>query len=333
MSGGRRYSGMSTVLAKELIEEKTVNGICALSKKKLGEILHQRHPEIFLDADRGRTAIRQVTGASGDAFRKSIKTRIEWSGFKIPEPETNDYSKFEIKAKDLLILSDIHFPYYDKEALTLAVKYGLKKQPDTIVLNGDILDCYHMSEFQKDPRCRSIKYELDLTREWLQQLRNLFPKTRIIYKQGNHCERYEKKILQRLPELIDLEWTTLEFALGLKQLGIEMVSNKRIILAGNLNIGHGHELGKGFIPPVNVARGFFLKTKSNFIGAHHHRTSEHIERDINNKLIGAWSMGCLCELHPQYMPINNWNLGFADVEFDKDDFKVNNLKIINGKVI
>jgi predicted phosphodiesterase len=321
-------------LAKALIEEKSVDGVCTLSKKKLGEVLNKRYPDLFHSPENARSVVRVLTNAYGESKRNLKKSiRMEWNGFKLPEPETNDYSKYILDAVDTIIFSDIHFPYYDEKSLTAAGKYAIKKRPKQIILNGDIIDCYHMSEFQKDPRKRSIKYELDLTREWLQQLRALFPDSRIVYKNGNHCERYEKKILQRLPELIDLEWTTLEYALGLKQLGIEIVGNKKLMMAGNLNIGHGHEIGKGFIPPVNVARGFFLKTKSNFIGGHHHRTSEHMERDINNKIIGAWSTGCLCELHPEYMPINNWNHGFAEVEFYGSDFSVKNLKIIEGKVI
>jgi hypothetical protein len=85
---------------------------------------------------------------------------------------------------------------------------------------------------------------------------------------------------------------------------------------------------------VNPARGFFLKTKANFLGGHHHASSTHTESDINDNIIGAWSMGCLCELHPHYHPINKWNHGMATVEIDRSgEFNVNNIKIINGKVL
>jgi hypothetical protein len=173
-----------------------------------------------------------------------------------------------------------------------------------------------------------------MVRSFISQLVKLFPKTRIIYKAGNHCERYEKKIMKNLPQFIDLGWMTLETALHWEQpYKIEVVKNKRIIKAGHLNICHGHEFAKGFIAPVNVARGFYLRAKTNIIAGHHHRISEHIETDINNKTVGAWSTGCLCELHPQYMPNNNWQHGFATVEINGNDFKVNNIKIINGKIL
>lgn len=323
-------------IAKRLIEEKSVDGICTLSKKKIAEILNKRHPDLFSSIENARFTVRQLTNSAGERERKvKNATRIEWKGFKLPEQEKNDYSKVILNEKRIGILSDIHFPYADMTALNAAVSYLIDFKPDCIVLNGDTIDMYHASNFEKDPRNRSIKYELDVTRNFLIQLRELFPKAHIVVKAGNHCERYESKILQRLPEFLDLEWTTLEYALGLNQLGMTMVKNKRVIKAGNLNILHGHEFAKGFIAPVNVARGFYLRAKANVIAGHHHRTSENIEQDINGKIIGAWSTGCLCELTPKYAPINSWNHGFATVEIinKEGDFRVKNLKIINGEVV
>ena len=175
-----------------------------------------------------------------------------------------------------------------------------------------------------------------MLRNFIAQLVETFPKARIVYKEGNHCERYEKKILQRIPEFIDLGWMTLETAIHWEQrYRIEMVKNKRIIKAGHLNILHAHELSKGFTAPVNPARGFFIKTKANTIGGHHHQSSEHIETDLNGTVIGCWSTGCLCELHPYYMPVNRWNHGFATVEIinNKGDFRVKNMKIIKGEIL
>lgn len=318
-------------IAKKTIEEFTKDNICLLSKKKLGELLHHRHPEMFKNPEDGRCAIRKVTDSSGATLRNAIKTKAKWNGFELPLPDNNDYSKVILKEKKIGILSDIHFPYYDKQALDIAVESLIKWDVDCVILNGDTIDMYQASSFEKDPRQRSPKYEFDLVREFIDQLSKLFPK--IIYKLGNHCERYEKKILQRLPEFIDLQWFNIDFALHYgKDYKIEVVRDKRIIKAGGLNILHGHETAKGFIAPVNVARGFYLKTKANVIAGHHHRVSEHLETDINGNTVGAWSMGCLCELHPKYMPINNWQHGFAVIEVDGEDFEVHNKKILNGKV-
>jgi predicted phosphodiesterase len=323
-------------LAKNLIEEKTdkKTGLCTLSKKKLGEILHQRYPTYFPSAEYGRDAIRRVTGSHGPKDRKTIKVRAEWKGLSLPEPEKNDYSKFLLNEKRVGILSDIHFPYYDKQALNAAIIYLKKWKPDAILLNGDIIDCYQISDFVKDGRKPKFKVEVEIVRQFIIQLKDMFPKTRIVWKLGNHEDRYEKRILQRAPEFLDLAWTTFEGMIKMEGItGVEIVKGKRIILAGKLNIIHGHELPHGIAAPVNPARGFFLRTKANTLGGHHHQSSDHSESDLNGNIIGAWSTGCLCDLHPDYMPVNKWNSGFATLENHGSDFTVRNLKIINGKVL
>jgi len=318
----------------EAIKEFTYkDGKSMLSKKKLGEVLSKRHPDLFTP-ESARNMIRHVTGANGKSnFKKS--RIIKWNGFQLPEPEKNDYSKVIINEKRIGILSDIHFPYHDKKALNAAVMYLIEFMPDCIILNGDTIDMYHASNFERDPRNRDLKYEFDMVRSFLHQLVDLFPGTRIIYKAGNHDERYESKILQRVPEFINLGWMTLDTAIHWAQkYQIEIVKNKRIIKAGHLNILHGHEFSKGFIAPVNVSRGFYLKAKTNVIAGHHHRISNHVETDINGKTVGAWSTGCLCEMNPKYMPINSWQHGFATVIVNSDgEFKVNNIHIINGEIV
>lgn len=328
-------------LAKELIESKTgPDGKCTLSKKKLGEILHNNFPANFKDAEAGRLAIRAVTGARGDAFRKKIKTRIEWKGLSLPQPERNDFSRHVIRTSRIGILGDIHIPYYHRW-LNVAIAWLISWKPETILLNGDIIDCYQASDHERDPRARKLGEEIKMVCKFLNQLIELFPQTEIIWKLGNHEERYERQIVKRLPEYAELDVTKFEVAIQYqyqklfkKDLKVTFVKNKRIVRAGKLEIIHGHELARGLTDPVNPARGFYNKAKNNVIGGHHHRSSDHMESDIKGNLIGCWSVGCLCDLHPAYMPVNKWNLGFAVVEVQPSGgFAVRNLKIINGKVL
>jgi hypothetical protein len=116
---------------------------------------------------------------------------------------------------------------------------------------------------------------------------------------------------------------------------VEVIGDKRIIHANKLNVIHGHEFSSGFFSPVNVARGLALRAKASAIQGHNHQTSEHTQVDINGKVMTTFSTGCLCELHPQYAPINNWNWGFAIIELDEngEDFEVRNKRIYKGKVL
>jgi hypothetical protein len=66
---------------------------------------------------------------------------------------------------------------------------------------------------------------------------------------------------------------------------------------------------------------------------HHHQTSEHTETNMNGEITTTYSVGCLCELHPAYLPINKWNHGFAIVDIDGMNAHVRNFRIHKGEVL
>ena len=88
---------------------------------------------------------------------------------------------FNIKGKEILVLSDIHIPFHDKKALNIALQYA--KDCDTILLNGDIIDFYGLSRFIKNPEKSFINHEIEIAKEFLQMLRSNF-KGEILFKVG-----------------------------------------------------------------------------------------------------------------------------------------------------
>ena len=84
--------------------------------------------------------------------------------------------------------------------------------------------------------------------------------------------------------------------------------------------------------PVNPARGLFLKGYECAIESHYHRTSEHTEPTLLDKVITTWSLGCLCDLHPDYAPLNKWNHGFGLLYIDDKGWKFVNKRIVQGEV-
>lgn len=321
--------GFKRQAAKELVERMP-----GVSKKMLGKILYEQNKPLFSSPEDGRDVIRAVTGQhKGQPISEKYLTD-KWTGpLNIPEGDHNDYAPFILDARKVGLLYDVHLPYHDSSALNLAVERLHYEQVDAIVLAGDLIDCYQLSDFEKDPRERSFKYEIDTVKAFLQEMRTRFPKARIIYIEGNHEQRFDRYIRKHAPALLDIETITFTELLKLKDFGVEYVGNKRVTHLGKLNIVHGHEFGKSVFSPVNPARGFYMRAKANVIGGHHHQTSEHAENDITGSITCAWSVGCLCDLHPAYMPLNKWNLGFAVVEVDQSgQFSVHNHKIINGAV-
>lgn len=308
----------------------------------LARKMYNENISVFKDLEDARKSIRYIEGKAGAKNRRSV-TKTEFfkeddrprNPFNLPDSEETIYEPYVIRGhKRLLILSDIHFPYHSIQALNAALTYAKKEGVDGIILNGDTLDFYQLSRFEKDPRKRSFAHELDAGKRFLEILQKEF-KCRVYWKNGNHEDRYENYLKVKAPELLGVNDFKMENLLNLKNFNCTIIENKRIIKANKLNIIHGHEYPGGAFNPVNIARGLFLKGKVSALQGHNHQTSEHTESNMNEEIITTWSVGCLSELHPTYMPLNKWNHGFGIVELNdnKKDFEVKNKRIYNGKVL
>lgn len=307
----------------------------------LAKKAYREHPELWSNLEACRTAIRKRLGACGSMMRAQCKKTFHraprkagWSDV-IPEALTQleGWKAVEVEGPHrCLILSDVHFPFHDAQALELALQYGSDRKPTLILLNGDLVDHYALSRWEMNPKLRDFVGEVKATKFFLAGLRKRFPKARIILKHGNHEERWEKYLRLKAPDLLglpDFEW---ENVYGLDDYRIEMVSQKRPIRLGELNVIHGHEYVFNISNPVNPARGMYLRAKAHVLGGHFHQSSQHSERSLEQKVVSAWSTGCLCDLHPEYRPLNPWGHGFAFVETGKSgSFKVDNVRIIDGK--
>jgi predicted phosphodiesterase len=306
----------------------------------LARIMYKENKEVFNNLERARASLRYIEGKQG---KNNLTKKVEQSEFfmseersknpwKLPESEEAKYEPFIIKAKRLAVLSDIHVPYHSIEALTAAFDKISEEKPDAILLNGDTIDMYSLSRFQKDPRKRSVAHELEAVNEFLDLLQKFGAK--IYYKLGNHDERYEHYLMHKAPELLGIPEFKFENLLKAKERGMDVIGEKRIIKANKLNIIHGHEYPSVF-SPVNIARGLYMKGKVSAMQGHNHQTSEHTETDMNGEIVTTWSLGCLCELNPAYMPLNKWSHGMAivDLSDNRKDFQVRNYRIYKGKVL
>lgn len=307
----------------------------AMPTLKLARIMYEKESLTFKDVEDARRVLRGIEGKDGKS--RGIKATHKVEGdrprnpYNLPASDETIYEPFVINAKRLAVLSDIHIPYHSIEALTACFDYLKHYKPDAILLNGDTLDFHGLSRFVRDPKKRRFAEELDAFQHFMESLQNLF-KCKIYFKVGNHEERYEHFLWQKAGELVGVDEFELS-AIIKKRADVEIIGDKRIIKAGDLNIIHGHEFGTGFFSPVNVARGLFLRAKVSAMQGHNHQTSEHTEPNLNAQIVTTWSLGCLCELRPAYLPINKWNHGFACVDIDGDNFMVNNLRIYKGKIL
>lgn len=246
--------------------------------------------------------------------------------------EMGDWQPYQIHGPaKALLLADVHCPYHDDVALRAALWEGLDAGCDTVVLLGDIIDFYSVSRWEKDPEQRDVKAEVAATRQLLGTIRDAFPDARIVFKKGNHDERLERYLSVKAPELLNVPEFQVEHLLQLGDLGIDVVGDARPVRLGKLNALHGHEY-TSISSAVNAARGLYLKARGHALCGHVHATSQHSDPDIDGKTTTCFTIGCLCDLRPRYLPFNRWGHGCAIVDVDsKDAFSVSNKRIIDGK--
>jgi predicted phosphodiesterase len=294
-----------------------------------------------LTLEQARSRIRSILGLNGEPRRKQSHDkplhrppRKAGERLAMPPSQAEPWLPFDLGITGKVgVLSDIHVPYHDETALRAAVDHLQGEKVDALLLNGDWADFYSISRHEKNPKHRNFKNELHAGRELLKWLRQEFPDARFVAKLGNHEERWEKWLWEHAPEISDDPIMGIDNWYGFHNLGIDLVADKRIVLAGALPILHGHEKGNGISSPVNQARGAFMRLHHTVLEGHGHRTSTHSEPDMMGRETVCFSTGCLCDMRPAYARLNKWNHGAAVVHVHADrTFDVENFRIQAGKV-
>ena len=299
-----------------------------------------------------RGGVRYIRGRMGEKKRKCASDKsmfipLEkklWNPYDVPKAaktkEDFIFKPYDLPAKNNgvalangLLLADFHFPYHENDAINTALEFGDKRKINFIIIDGDLLDFYQLSRFQKNPLKRNASDEIEMVKEFFTSLRKHFPKALIIYKYGNHEDRWEKWWWQHAREMGDVFSRSLNKELELEKFGIVSVSSTDIIRHKELNIAHGHELVRGMGNQVSPSRTAYLRAKEIVAVAHFHRESTNSVMTMGGKLVTTWSIGCLCDLHPDWMPFNDWCHGFALLQVGDDPWRFENHRIYKGKVL
>jgi predicted phosphodiesterase len=291
--------------------------------------------------EQARKRISRQFGVNGDKDRKRVRTKLKrprrnaGEVHAMPKSMAEPWTPHVMKVLGPIgILSDVHVPYHSETAVSSAVAFLKSQSLSGLLLNGDIADFYAISRYMKDPTQRDFKGELQAVRAFIRWLRSEFPGIPIVYKLGNHEERWQHWLWQHAAEISDDPRMSLGAWLELDQHDVTLVEDMRPVMLGKLPVLHGHELPKGMAAPVNVARGAFLRTLSTCLVGHSHRTSNHAESDMWHRETGCWSTGCLCDLRPEYARINRWNHGFAVATVHKGGaFDVHNYRVMSDGTV
>jgi len=309
------------------------------STRALARIIYDDNKELFT-LEKARDLIMYYRGAKGKKLNKSLadksfvrkKTNDDPFEF-IPKSYAmrRDTWHLPTSIKNVAVWGDLHIPYHESDAVKAAIKLAKEDKVDAIFLNGDVMDFFGLSFHEKNPKNRPrISEELELARQFLKGLRKHFPNIPIYWIDGNHEHRLERYLAVKAPELLDTSEFQIATLLRMAEYGITYLGFRTKCYFGKLLVEHGDRLrGTGGVNPARSAR---LKYKRSVLVNHFHKLSVDSGKQYDGDVMTCWSNGCLCELEPEYMEVNEHVHGVCHVKMDGDNYRVRQYQIINGKV-
>lgn len=226
-----------------------------------------------------------------------------------------------MKVKKVAFVSDLHAPFHDVAAVRLAQTILKDIKPDLMFFGGDIIDCYAVSDFDRDPQ-RVVRFqdELDSAIEVMDGFKAHAKSA--LFLPGNHERRWER-YLHRHPELSSLKDATMGRLLKLKERGIGLLEHGKDFKIGELFFCHGDENAGGSTFP---ARNFYLREMGNVIFGHYHKAQVFYNRLKDGTMHGSWANPALCSLKQEYVKgTTQWQQGFSLVSFYDKKFRVDQI--------
>jgi hypothetical protein len=277
-----------------------------------------------------------------DTFGGRVEPVIIQRPFEVPLPYLPQGEQGEmVKA---VLYGDVHFPNQDDRALAVLMAVVADYEPDVLVCMGDLLDCYLLSAFDKNPAVLStLQDEIDMARTHLHQMAQIAPNARRIFLEGNHEDRLRRllwnlqdrnRTLTTLRDVNEaLEWTSL---LHLDEIGWEFVPHLGSAQA-NQNVLPKFLLKHGTV--VRKWSGWSARAEWERYGksgasGHCHRLGMFFHRDLRGNHVWV-ETGCLCDLEPDWLPSPDWQNGFVVASFEKETgaFAIEPVYIHNGSAM
>ena len=245
-----------------------------------------------------------------------------------------------------VIIPDTHGAHIDPVAASAFLQDLEMLKPKQVVLLGDHIDCggflaqHHTLGFV--PECSfSFAEDVAAANEFLDQVQKRTGVVESYYIIGNHEARIEKWIVKEtLRNPVDSKMFYDMFGTGsvlsLTKRGIQIVNRdkcyhglrkKGTIRLGKCLFHHGTRCG------VHAAKATLDDLGANVVFGHTHRISSHVKENIDG-VMGAWSVGCLAQLHPLYgdTKVSNWAHGYGIQVVEEDGtFLHLTIPIIEGR--
>lgn len=221
-----------------------------------------------------------------------------------------------------LVLSDVHFPFQDDELLRVWLSHLRELKPDGIDIIGDMLDCYTLSRFDKNPQRKTdIQQEIDMARQFLGEMVSIAPVgCDVRYSEGNHENRLKKVLWGKSKELVSLRNLDIPRLLDLrgKELDIRYYRPESPYRIRDLWYLHGDLARKSnwaMTAGGMGAKAVCARIRGSAIIGHTHQMG-HISFRGWDGLTEGYEVGCLCRFDLEYIVgMPQWQQGWAVVHF------------------
>lgn len=238
--------------------------------------------------------------------------------------------------KRIAVLSDVHVPFHDAKSYELFIKVAKSWKPDILVIIGDFCDFHAVSSHLKTPGHESFLQEVLVANKELDKITDLAKRT--IFTAGNHCNRLERFLKERAPELYGI--VSVEELLELKRRKIEYYPYQQEVTVGNVSFVH--DLGYA---GVNASRQMAAAYPGNIVFGHTHRFNSFTMGNLKHETYTAWNIGWLGDPKKiDYLPSvkvkTDWTKGFMLIYMDDSGNPffhpckiTNNSTVVDGKII
>jgi len=234
-----------------------------------------------------------------------------------------------------MVTSDYHAQYLDKVAFNKMLSYAKEYQPDVFVINGDLVDYFQASTFEKDP-CRktTIYQEVLIAINILRKIRAAVKNDcKIYWIEGNHELRLSR-YLRTHNDVLNFPFFNTEKLFRLNEFNVKLIkasadydkepSNLGYLKISDMTIMHGDNRLNGAstskysgYSASNTVRGLMC----NVLIGHSHRAAKIFHTTPYKTYVGLEG-GCLC----RKMGSANWVQAF--ITFEHDDERSFNHRVI-----
>ena len=242
-----------------------------------------------------------------------------------------------------LVFGDTHVPFHDKRAWNIISSISKDLQPDCVVHIGDLLDCWQISDFDKDPARRStLQDDIDVATGMLKTLQTQAPDAKYWLLEGNHEDRLRRLIWRMTDKQRELAH------LRAFQEGINWPSLLGLNLADDTGWTFVHAQGQArtrILPKFITKHGQIIRKWSGAsakaewerygksgLSGHTHRLGLFYTNDYNGSHVWA-ETGCTCLLQAEYVEDPCWQQGCAVITYVGDRFAVELVYIQNGVAV